>query len=204
MDERTVGGCRIHFLPVIRGLVSESDKVSAAISEGHECVAVSLGLEEIEAIKKTDTGEWDYDPSDMDAVYAHNLKRFGEVRVPVPAFKTAIDLCPNVMPLDMSDEEFTKVYCDCIGIGDLLKEKKVAKKGMKDIFDMTSPETFVRDWDKLVNTIRGQYAVSLRREEFIADSLIDLAKYRKDVLAVVDFERLEGILFELDRKTEGE
>ena len=204
MAERIIGDCRITFLPVIRGLVSESDRVSAAIAENHECVAVSLGLEEIEAIKKTDTGEWEYDPSDIDAVYAHNLKAFGEVRVPVPAFKTAIDLCPGIMPLDMSDEKFTKVYCDCIGIGDMLKEKKVAKKGMKGKFDMTSPESFVMDWDRLMNTIKGQHAVSLLREEFIADSLIDLAKYRKDVLAVVDFERLEGILFEIDRKTAGE
>ena len=204
MDERIIDGCRISFLPVIRGLVSESEKVSAEIAKNHECVAVSLGLEEIEAIKKADTAEWDYDPSDMDAVYAHNLKNFGEVRIPVPAFKTAVDECPSIMPLDMSDEQFTKMYCDCIGIGDLLKEKKVAKKGMKASFDMSSPETFVMDWDRLVNTIRGQHAVSLRREEFIADQLLDLAKYRKDVLAIVDFERLEGILFEIDRKVRGE
>ena len=204
MDERTIGQCRILFLPVIRGLVSESEKVESAISEGHECVAVSLGLEEVEAMKKADTAEWDYDPSDLDAVYAHNLKRFGEVRIPVPAFKTAIDMCPGIMPLDMDDEQFTKVYCDCVKIGDMMKEKKIAKKGMKDIFDMTSPETFVTDWDKLVNTVKGQYAVSLRREEFIASSLIDLAKYRKDVLAIVDYERLDGILFEIDSRLNGE
>ena len=68
---------------------------------------------------------------------------------------------------------------------------------MKTKFDTSSPEAFVKQWDDLVNTIKGQYAVSLRREEYIAGQLADLAKYKKNVLAVMEYERVDGVLIEL-------
>ena len=197
----TVGDSTLTILPVIKGLVSEYDKVGGAITDGYDCIAVSLGLEEIEAIKSADTQEWDYDPSKLDSVYAHHLRQFGEVNVPVPAFKAVTDACARLgieaMPLDMCDEEFTQMYCDCVSTFDLLKENRVLKKSMKTKFDLTSPEAFVRQWDDLINTIKGQYAVSVRREEYIAGQIKDLAKYRKNVLAIIEYERVDGIMIEL-------
>ena len=199
-----IGGCSVTILPVIKGLVSEYERVSEAITDEYDCIAVALGLEEIEVIRNSDGEEWEYDPSNLDSVYAHHLKQFGEVQVPVPAFKAVIDKCASMgiqpMPLDMNDEEFTKMYCDCVGTMDLLKENRVLKKSMKMKFDTSSPEVFVKQWDDLVNTIKGQYAVSLRREEYIANQLTDLAKYRKNVLAVIEYERTDGVLIELGLK----
>ena len=199
-----IGGCSVTILPVIKGLVSEYERVSEAITDEYDCIAVALGLEEIEVIRNSDGEEWEYDPSNLDSVYAHHLKQFGEVQVPVPAFKAVIDKCASMgiqpMPLDMNDEEFTNMYCDCVGTMDLLKENRVLKKSMKMKFDTSSPEAFVKQWDDLVNTIKGQYAVSLRREEYIANQLTDLAKYRKNVLAVIEYERTDGVLIELGLK----
>lgn len=195
-----IGDSKIHILPVIKGLVSESEKVKENI-DNHECIAIALGLEEIEILKTMDSQEWDYDPSNLDSVYAHHLKKFGEVNIPVPAFKTAVDVCKEKgvepFPLDMCDEEFTKMYCECVGTMELLKEKRVLKKSMKMKFNEESPEKFVLEWDSLINTLKGQYAVSLRREEYIAKQLKDLADYKKDILAIIEYERVNGILIEL-------
>lgn len=200
----SIGDCSVTILPVIKGLVSEYGKVTDAVTDEYDCIAVSLGIEEIEIIRNSDTEEWEYDPSNLDSVYAHHLKQFGEVQVPVPAFKAVIDACASKgiqpMPLDMNDEDFTKMYCECVSTMDILKENRILKKAMKTKFDMSSPEAFVRQWDGLVNKIRGQYAVSLRREEYIAGQLTDLAKYRKNVLAVIEYERVDGVLIELGQK----
>ena len=201
MNTFQIGECSVTVLPVIKGLVSEYDRVRSAITPDYDCIAVSLGLEEIEIMKTCDQQEWDYDPSKLDSVYAHHLKNFGEVTVPVPAFKAVTDACASMgiepMPLDMCDEEFTQVYCDCVSTYDLLKENKILKKSMKTTFDLSSPEAFVKQWDSLINKIKGQYAVSLRREEYMAKQLTDLAKYRKNVLAVIECERVDGVLIEL-------
>ena len=200
----SIGDCSVTILPVIKGLVSEYDKVTDAITDKYDCIAVSLGIEEIEIIRNSDTEEWEYDPSKLDSVYAYHLGTFGEIKVPVPAFKAVIDACASKgimpMPLDMNDEDFTNMYCECVNTVDLLKENRVLKKSMKKKFDLSSPEAFVKEWDDLVNTIKGQYAISLRREEYIAGQLTDLAKYRKNVLAVIEYERVDGVLIELGLK----
>ena len=195
-----LGDSEINILPIIKGLVSESEKVSEKI-DGFDCVALALGLEEIEILKTMDSQEWEYDPTNLDSVYAHHLKKFGEVNIPVPAFKTTIDICKEKgvepIPLDMCDEEFTKMYCECVSTFDFLKEKKVLKKSMKTEFSDESPEKFVLEWDALINTLKGQYAVSLRREEYIAKQIKDLANYKKKILAIIEYERVKGILIEL-------
>lgn len=204
MNVFELNGCKVTVLPIIKGLVSEYDRVAEAITDQYDCIAVALGIEDIEIIKNSDTQEWEYDPSNLDSVYSHHLGSFGKVDIPVPAFKAVTDKCAELgispFPLDYCDEEFTKMYCDCVSTFDLLKEKKILKKSMKTAFDKSSPEAFVKQWDDLVNTIKGQYTVSLRREEYMANQIRDLSNYKKNVLAIVECERVDGILIELDLK----
>lgn len=196
-----IGDCTIDILPVIKGLISEYDTVANAITDDYDCIAVAMSIEDIEILRTCDEREWEYDPSNLDSVYAHHLKSFGEVSIPVPAFKAVTDTCMKrsmqPMPLDMCDEEFTKMFCECVSTFDLLKEKRILKKSMKMAFDLSSPEAFVRQWDDLINKIKGQYAVSLRREEHMAKQLKELSAYRKKVLVVIEYERVDGILMEL-------
>ena len=204
MNTFSIGDSRVTLLPIIKGLVSEYDRVSEAITEEYDCIAVALSIEDIELIGNADKQEWDYDPSNLDSIYSHHLGTFGQVDIPVPAFKAVTDTCARQnrvpMPLDMCDEEFTAMYCDCVSTFDLIKENRVLKKSMKMKFDLSSPEAFVKQWDDLINTMKGQHAVSLRREEYMAGQLRDLAKYRKNILAVIEYERIDGILIELGLK----
>lgn len=201
MINTEINGCRISILPIVKGLVSEYDRVKTKIDGSHECVAVALSIEDIEIFKTYNPEEVEYDPSDFDAVYAHFLKQFGEVDVPVPAYKAVVDRCSELdiepIPLEMCDEDFTAAYCECVKVWDMLKEKRVLKKAMKKGFDMTSPETFLKGWDAMACSVKGQYALTLRREEHIAKEIMDLTKFKKSILAVMEYERVDGVLEEM-------
>lgn len=200
MIHTELNGCRISILPVIKGLRSEYDRVKSQIDDSYDCVAVTLSIEDIELFSNMPE-DIEYDPSDFDAVYAHFLKQFGDVDVPVPAFKAVVDACmengTKPIPLEMCDEEFTAAYCDCVKVWDMLKERRLLKKAMKNGFDMSTPESFLKEWDAMANSMKGQYALTLRREEHIAKEIIALTAYKKSILAVIEFERVDGILQEL-------
>ena len=197
MIEMETSGARLRILPVVKGLKSEYPRVEEALRGYTGVVGVSLGAEELDAVRKADSEEWEYDPSDLEAVYAFHLKRFGDVSVPVPAFLAAAKLRDDLIPLDMDDSEFTEAYCDCVGVGDLLKEKKIAKKAMKHSFASEDAEGFAKEWDDYVNTIKGFRTLALRREECIAGSIDALLRAKGDVLAIIEAERVDGVLFEL-------
>ena len=124
--------------------------------------------------------------------------------MPVPAFKAVVDACKELdikpVPLEMCDEEFTAAFCECVKVWDMLKERRLLKKAMKKGFDMTSPETFLKGWDAMAMSMKGHYALTLRREEYMAKELFDLTNYKKSILAVVEYERVDGLLQELGAK----
>jgi hypothetical protein len=205
MIQTELNGCVLTILPIIKGLRSEYDRVKAMIDDTFDCVAVTLSIEDIEIFTSMDLSDMEYDPSEYDAVYAHFLKQFGEVDVPVPAFKAVIDRCNELgvkpIPLEMCDEEFTKEYCEHIKIWDMLKEKRLLRKAIKNGFDMTSPEIFVEEWDALSMSIKGHRILTLKREENIAKELATLTGQKKTILAVIEYERVDGVLQILEAQT---
>lgn len=194
-----IGDCSIDIIPIIKGLISEKDKVISALSsKDYDSAGISWGIEEIEAVRRRAEITGENETNDIDVVYLYKLKTFGEVDMPDPAFTYLIDEFSKngkaVIPLDMSDDEFAKAYCDNVSTFDFLKENKIVKKAMKREFDMSSPETFVTEWDSLINEIKGYRKMNIVKEEFIADQIRDVAKYRKNALVLVDYERFDGIM----------
>lgn len=191
------GDCTIDILPVIKGLISEADKVRNAYG-GYEAYAVALGVEEVEAVRRRKELGDEYELGELDMVYAYRLSAFGEIQTPTPAFCEMIDLCArdmkNVIPLDMNDETFTSAYIESVHSTEFVKEHRLAKKGMKYKFDFSSPEVFAMDWDRFVNSVKGYARVSAERERYIAHQLIDTARYRKTLLAIIEIERIDGII----------
>ncbi len=193
-------GCRMDILPVVQGLVAEEDAVDAAYG-GYEAYCLTLSLDGVTALSLRDS-IGDYEVSDLDMAYAARLSAFGEVRFPCPAFCRLVDLCADddlrVIPLDMDEETFTDLYTSSVGVTEFIREHRVAKKGMKRRFDMSSPATFVRSWDAYVNRVRGYRRLSEARERYIAEQIVDLSRYRSSVLVVTELERAEGILEQVE------
>ena len=192
-------GCRLDIIPIIKGLVSEKQKVIDALSKNdYETAGVSWGIEEIEAVRKRDEITGDNETNDIDVVYLYKLKYFGDVDMPDPAFTYAVDEFSkkgmSVIPLDMSDDEFSEAYCREVSTWDFLKENKIVSKAMKKEFTKTSPEEFIMEWDSLINEIKGYRKMNALKEEFIAQQILDITKYRKSALILVDYERSKRIV----------
>lgn len=199
MISKTIGDCTFDIIPIVKGLNSCSEEVKKALDQGgYDAASVALGIEEVESIRRRAEIEGEYESSDLDMVYSHILKDFGPIDMPDPSFTALIDICTEkdipVIPLDMNDEDYTKLYCDTVTTLEFLREKRILKKAMKKDFDKSSPEAFVKEWDALLNEIKGYAKMSSYREDYIANQMIDTAKYRKHVLTVIEYERLEGIL----------
>lgn len=204
MISLTISGCRIDILPIVQGLVSEADAVIENYGK-YEVYAVPLSLENVEAVKRRKDLLNNYEVNELDIVYATKLSEFGEVQMPCPAYCEIIDLCQKdsvgLIPLDMSDSDFTETYVDNVKVLEFVSEHRLAKKGMKHAFDMSSPEAFARGWDGFINSVKGYRKISEHREKYIADRLIDVTRYRKNVLAVIEVERVDGILKHLENRS---
>lgn len=192
-----IGDCRIDILPVVHGLVTEADKVRSAYG-GYEAYACALGIEGIQGIKNRAQIDDEFGINELDIAYAKHMEVFGEVQIPSPALCELIDLCGadggNVIPLDMNDEEFTELYCNTVKATDFVKEHRHAKKGFKKKFDAKTPEELAVLWDEHVNKVKSYALLSKRREEYIASQIADVAKYRKNLLVVLEVERVKGVL----------
>ena len=194
-----IGECDLDIIPIIKGLISEKEKVVDALSKKeYETAGVCWGIEEIEAVRRRDEITGDNETNDLDVVYLYKLKTFGDVDMPDPAFTYAVDEFSkkniSVIPLDMSDDEFAEAYCREVSTFDFLKEGKIVSKAMKREFDSSSPEAFIMEWDALINEVKGYRKMNKVKEEFIARQIKDIAKYRRNVLILVDYERFDGIM----------
>ena len=194
-----IGDCDIDIIPIIKGLVSEKEKVIEALSKkDYETAGVSWGIEEIEAVRKREEITGDNETNDIDIIYLYKLKTFGDVDMPDPAFTYVVDEFSkkgvSVIPLDMADQEFAEAYCNEVSTLDFLRENKIVKKMMKREFTTSSPEEFMIEWDSLINEVKGYRKMNKVKERFVAVQIMDLAKYRKSALVLVEYERYEGIL----------
>ena len=193
-----IGDCKVDILPIVNGLISEADRVREEFSD-HEAYGVALSIEGIQCLKNRRNIEEMFDVSELDMVYAKHLERFGEVEIPSPAMYTFIDLVTErgklCIPLDMNDSDFTELYCDNVGAMEFIKEHNVAKKGMKRIFDGSTPEKMAKQWDDFVNSNLKSYGkLSKLREEHIANEIKDIAKYKRELLAIMEVERVDGVV----------
>ena len=201
-----IGKCKVDILPIVKGLVSETEKVTEVYGR-YEAYAAALGIEEIIALKRREEVEDIQELSEIDMVYVYHLSNFGEIESPTPAYCELIDLCSkdslDVIPLDMNNEKFTEMYVETVKALEFVKEHRMAKKGMKRRFDMTSPESFAISWDNYLNKVKGYLKVSQKREEYIASQIVDIAKYRHSLLAVVEVERIYSIVEIIEREGNG-
>lgn len=194
-----VGNCEVSVLPIVNGIQSEADRVRECFGD-HEAYGTTLGIEGIQAIKKRLQLNDEFEVSELDLAYAHRMEQLtGQpVEMPSPAMCALVDECSkrdmNVIALDMNDSDFTEMYCETVKTWDFVKEHRLAKKGMKKRFDAATPEEFALQWDEFVNSVKGYREVSLKREQYIAEQIADVAKYRSDFMVVVEVERTSGIM----------
>ncbi len=189
--------CQVDILPVVNGLAGEADKVRDAYG-GYEAYSASLGIEALEALRKREEiGVDDIEVSELDIVYAKRMAEFGDIQTPSPAFCELVDLCASdgktVIPLDMNDEEFDDTYLSCVKATEFTSVHRLAKKIYKAKLDTDSPESLAKDIDRMISKVKGFKQVNEKREEHISSEIVDITRYRKSLLCVIECERINGV-----------
>jgi len=196
MREIELNGSRVFILPVIKGLVSEGEKVRTAITDvGPEAVGISISKEELEGLRAYDGEEIEL--SELEDTYRSGLEEFGEVQLPPPCYLEALKVCDELgiplIPIDMNEELFSDRYCELIGGLELVKESFFSHRIAKKRFDLESAEAFVLDYDRKVNGGKGMSALNGEREEHMAEVVLDLSSRGQKILLVVELERCLGL-----------
>ena len=198
-----VGDCDVDILPFVNGLQSEADKVRDAYGK-HEAYGIAMSIAGVQALEHREELDDDFGVSELDLVYANKMEWFGTVEMPSPAACVLVDLCKEngtpLIPLDMNDADFTELYCNTVKTLDFVKEHRHAKKGMKKTFDASTPEELAVQWDDFVNEIGSYHEVSRKREEYLAEQISDVAKYRKSLLVLLEVERCDGVVALLGKR----
>lgn len=200
MRQVKIDGSSVTILPVVKGLVSESDAVKNAIGRiSPDVIAVSISKEELAGLKSMEPTD-EVELNDIEIVYAAMLEEFGEVATPSPYLITALNLANELdvplLPIDMNDEVYTESYCRNVKTMEMLKESRRAKSLLrkKKKFDFSSPHAFAESWDAMVNKSEGFKTLEKEREAHMASVLKALTKTYSNILAVVETERSNAVV----------
>lgn len=197
MDVVILGPCRVHLVPVVRGLVSERSKVrDAALFASPDAVGVSISGEELEGLR-SQGGESAELSSLEEEVYARALSEYGEVRKPPPAFVEALAVAAErdvpVHPLDMGEDAFTQAYVETVSSWDLILHAFDRNRLRRWTPRARTPEGLAVEWDRVVNRRRGYAKLEKLREGHVARRIREVARVHRALLAVVELERVPGV-----------
>ncbi len=194
-----VGGCQVTLLPVIRGLVSEGDRVAKSFHElAPDCVALSISPEELKAQREHDGKPLEsMCGTPEENVYESGLAKFGDVERPPRCFSVAVKVADaagmRVVGVDLTEEDFTRAYVSLVSGWDFVRKALGRGSFNRARFDLTSADAFVLDWDRRLRKIRGYDLLEKRREAEIAKGIIELAGKTAHLLVVIELERAPGV-----------
>lgn len=193
-----VRGKEVGFLPVVKGLKSEADLVKEAFeSIRPDGVAISISKEEVEGLRNMPP-DFELELSRYEEIYAAGLSRFGEVAVPPPCFVAAVELADHagirLMPVDLDEASYTELYCAVISGSMLFRHSTRTWLLRHRRFRADTPEEFVVEWDKRVNSLQGFRTIEAKRAEAIANGILKGSGETERLLAIVELERAAQVL----------
>ncbi|MCX8173018.1 MAG: hypothetical protein N3F63_00195 [Thermoplasmata archaeon] len=186
----------IHMLGIVKGLVSESEKVNKYIQKFQpDTVGIGISSDELDGLKEYIKKGFELPAlSTIEEIYAEKLAAFGDVGFPPPAFETIVAYCTDneipIYPLDIPEVEFTELYCNTVHTRDLIFQSFRIKRLRKKKLDVKAPEDFEIAWDGLVNKVGGFKKVEVAREKHMAK---ELKKLEGRVLAAIEIARAAGV-----------
>src|SRR5216117_4619017 len=201
MDEVQLDHATIHFLPVIRGLPSESATVQQAIQSVRPiAIGLSIGPEELESLRSYQGGP--LPPENFEEeIYVAGLSAWEPPVKPPPCFTEAVRVAENqgtrLEAIDMDEVTYTENYVDCVSTLEVIFQGRLERKLAKKRFDAKTPQEFVLAWDAEVNGPPGFARLQAKREAFMAARLRQIAAEGASVLAVIEVERTKGLLVAL-------
>ncbi len=198
MEEVRLGEAIVSVYPAVRGLPSDGDAVKQAIDAGKpEVVALSVSAEELDALRTYRGGALEPDTTE-DEVYMAGLSAWEEPVMPPPCFTQAARIAAarhvRLEALDLSEEAYADAYTKNVTTMELLLQGRLENRLLKKRFRVSTPQQFALAWDAEINRTAGFARLQRKREEHIAGRLRELAASAGRVFAVIEVERVKGVL----------
>lgn len=198
MDEVRVGAAAVHVLPVVRGLPSAGKATQDAVEALRpDVVALSIAPEELDALRRYKGGRAEPDNFEEE-VYVAGLAAWEEPVKPAPCFTEALRTAAvrgvPVEGIDMDEETYTQAYTECVSAMEIILQGRTEARLQRTKFRARTPEEFVLEWDAVVNQAVGFARLQREREAHMAARLRALSRKSARVLAVIEVERVRGVL----------
>lgn len=198
MDEVRLGEASVSVVPAVRGLPSDGEAVVHAIASCHpDRVALSVSPEELETLRTYRGGNLEAETVEEEA-YVAGLSAWEEPVMPPPCFTAAVhEAVARKIPLDavdMDEEAYTDAYTTWVSTMELLLQGRMESRLLRKRFRVATPQDFAIAWDAEVNRTVGFTRLQREREKFMAARLREVANGDRRVLAVIEVERVKGVL----------
>jgi hypothetical protein len=192
---------RVSLFGVVRGLTSEVPPLLQAL-DAHlpASVGLSLAPQELTGITEYFVGAHS-EPlvplGDSEVAEAVGLAHFGEVRVPHPAFRAALEWgsarSVPVTGIDPGDDEYAGLFAQHIGYLDLVRRTVSERRLVRTPPPAATAEQFAIAWNEGLARGKGSLQLALARDERAAEAVRALRAAHGSVAVVVDRERFEGM-----------
>ena len=198
MEEIRLGEATISIFPAVRGLPSDGDAVVQAIDAlNPDVVALTVSPEELDTLRTYQGGNLEPDRTE-DEVYVAGLSVWEEPILPPPCFTRAVERAAarglRLEALDMDEDAYANAYTEYVSTMELILQGRLENRLLKKRFRVRTPQEFAVAWDAEINRTVGFARLQREREKFIASRLRTLAGGATRVLAVVEVERVKGVL----------
>lgn len=197
----SLGRCTLTILSTVKGLMRERRKVREAFeAAGPDMVALPVSREGLKGLAAINRGkEPEIFLSHYEQIYAVKLSRYGKVAVPPPSYTEAFAAASKrgipVDAIDLSEDDFADAFCQDVSTSNLvyhsLRWKWLKRKSFGKAL---TARQFALEWDRAVNSLRGFRNLEARREEHMARRLVALSKAHKNILAIIEVERMDGVV----------
>ena len=194
-------GASVLLLAPVRGLVSDARQVPPALEAFRpEAIGAGVAAEELRGLV-----EYFVDapaepvvplaPTELSEV--RGLSRFGEVRVPNPAFLEALDWGrahgAAVRALDPTEEEAAALFTEHIGYVELVRRTVREHRLGRTPPTPSSADAFALAWDRSIGGGRGSKELAAARDEYLVREARRMGEGRRRVAVIVDRERYDSV-----------
>jgi len=194
-------GASVLLLAPVRGLLADARQVPPALDAFRpEVIGAGVAVEELRGLV-----EYFVDapaepvvplaPTELNEV--RGLARFGEVRVPNPAFLEALEWGRThgaaVRALDPTEEEAAALFTEHIGYVELVRRTVREHRLGRTPPTPSSADAFALAWDRSIGGGRGSRELAAARDEYLVREARRMGEGRRRIAVIVDRERYDSV-----------
>jgi hypothetical protein len=194
-------GAKVLLLGPVRGLASDARAVGEALEAFRpEAIGAGLAAEELLGLDEY-FGDVPAEPvvplAATELSEVRGLCRFGEVRVPNPAFLEALAWGRSrgvpVAPLDPGEDEAATMFTEHIGYVELVRRTVREHHLGRSPPTPSSADAFALEWDRSIGGGRGSRRFAAARDDHLVRGLRRLAEGHRRLALVLDRERYDSV-----------